>query len=131
VIVSADPFPNLGCHDSHNGIDTRVVFRGAPEHLNPQGSFLEVHRLSVQGLLDDVAQKRRVLPTLSEAGAGHDALQLLANSGAFLLGVGHPAQGLGATVLAVCTCVHEATPGDCITVTGYVHQDPLGFFGTF
>jgi hypothetical protein len=79
VIVLADPFPNLGCHDSHNGIDTRVVFRGAPEHLDPQGSFLEVFRLSVQGVLDDVSQKRWILPAVSEAGASHDALQLLPN----------------------------------------------------
>jgi hypothetical protein len=79
VIVLADPFPDLGCHDSHNRIDARVVYRRAPEYLNPQGSFLEVFRVSVQGVLDNVAQKRRILPAVSEAGASHDALQLFPN----------------------------------------------------
>jgi hypothetical protein len=88
VIILADPLPNLGGHDSHNRIGTRVVFGMASEHLNPQGSFLEVLRLSIERVLDDVAQKRRVLPAVSEAGTGEDALQLLPNSSPVLFGIG-------------------------------------------
>ena len=90
VIILPDPFPNLGRHDSHHRIGAGVVFGMTSEHLDSQGPLLEVFRLTVERVLNDVAQKGRVLPAVSEAGAGEDALQLLPNRGPFSFRLGQP-----------------------------------------
>lgn len=113
MVVLADPLPDLGCHDSHNRIITRVISRVAPEDLNPQGAFFQAVGLSVEGVLDNEAKKRRVFLAVPEAGAGQDAFQLLANSGPFVLSVRVPTQGLwrlGATGMAACVCTHDEHP---------------------
>ena len=93
LIILREPFPNFGRSRPDYGLEIRVIFRISPEHLNSQGPFLQLSRMSIERALDDIAQKCGVSPAVREQRIRQKPFELGLDRGTVDFGFRHASRG--------------------------------------